>query len=97
MRWADNDVEALRAALPACPGRPGPASLPQQAPRPATVAPSSCAFYWRRAEQILALKCGAAGSMTVNLETGRVYAHLVLTTTDPGSAAVAGFWMVPVP
>ncbi len=35
--------------------------------------------------------------MTVNLETGRVYAHLVLTTTDPGSAAVAGFWMVPVP
>lgn len=35
--------------------------------------------------------------MTVNLETGRVFAHLVPTTTEPGSGAVAGFWLVPAP
>jgi hypothetical protein len=45
----------------------------------------------------LALKCGAARSMTVNLEVGQVFAHLVPMTTEPGTAAVAGFWMVPAP
>jgi hypothetical protein len=45
----------------------------------------------------LALKCGTARSMTVNLEVGQVFAHLVPMTTEPGSAAVAGFWMVPAP
>jgi hypothetical protein len=43
----------------------------------------------------LALKCGTASSMTVNLEVGQVFAHLVPMTTEPGTAAVAGFWMVP--
>jgi hypothetical protein len=43
----------------------------------------------------LALKCGTARSMTVNLEVGQVFAHLVPMTTEPGSGAVAGFWMVP--
>ncbi|MET3934381.1 hypothetical protein [Arthrobacter sp. OAP107] len=44
-----------------------------------------------------ALKCGTASSMTVNLEVGQVFAHLVPMTTEPGTAAVAGFWMVPAP
>lgn len=43
----------------------------------------------------LALKCGTASSMTVNLEAGQVLTHLVPMTTEPGGAAVAGFWMVP--
>ncbi|MDQ1058309.1 hypothetical protein QFZ23_002210 [Arthrobacter globiformis] len=45
----------------------------------------------------LALKCGTARSMTVNLEAGQVFAHLVPMTTEPGTAAVAGFWLVPAP
>ncbi|WP_395403891.1 hypothetical protein ACHMXB_06755 [Arthrobacter sp. UC242_113] len=44
----------------------------------------------------LALKCGTTSTMTVNLEAGQVFAHLVPMTTEPG-AAVAGFWMVPAP
>lgn len=43
----------------------------------------------------LALKCGKAKTMTVNLKAGQVLSHLVPTTTEPGEAAVAGFWMVP--
>ena len=43
----------------------------------------------------LELKCGTAGGMIVNLETSRVFAHLVPTTTEERRAAVAGFWMVP--
>jgi hypothetical protein len=35
--------------------------------------------------------------MTVNLEAGQVFAHLVPRTTESGSAAVAGFWLVPAP
>jgi hypothetical protein len=46
--------------------------------------------------QELALKCGTASTMTVNLEAGQVLTHLVPMTTEPG-AAVAGFWMVPAP
>lgn len=45
----------------------------------------------------LALKCGTASSMTVNPEVGQVFAHLVPMTTEPGTAAVAGFWIVPAP
>jgi hypothetical protein len=45
----------------------------------------------------LALKCGTAASMTVNLEAGQVIAHLVPTTTEPDSPAVAGFRIVPAP
>jgi hypothetical protein len=45
----------------------------------------------------LALKCGTASSMTVDFEVGKVFAHLVPMTTEPGTAAVAGFWMVPGP
>jgi hypothetical protein len=45
----------------------------------------------------LALKCGTASSMTVNLEVGQVFAHLVPMTTEQGTAAVAGFWMVAAP
>jgi hypothetical protein len=45
----------------------------------------------------LELKCGRTGGMLVNLEAGQVRAHLVPMTTEPGGAAVAGFWMVPAP
>lgn len=45
----------------------------------------------------LALKCGTASTMIVNLAAGQVLTHLVPMTTEPDSAAVAGFWMVPAP
>ncbi|MFC9352870.1 hypothetical protein [Arthrobacter sp. NPDC057013] len=45
----------------------------------------------------LALKCGTASTMTVNLDVGKVFAHLVPMTTERSNAAVAGFWMVPAP
>jgi hypothetical protein len=45
----------------------------------------------------LALKCGTASTMTVNLAAGQVLTHLVPMTTEPDSAAVAGFWMIPAP
>ena len=45
----------------------------------------------------LPLKCGTASSMTVDLRAGQLLTQLVPTTTEPGRAAVAGFWMVPAP
>jgi hypothetical protein len=45
----------------------------------------------------LALKCGTASSMTVDLRAGQLLTQLVPTTTEPGDAAVAGFWIVPAP
>ncbi|MFE4837927.1 hypothetical protein ACFRAU_24995 [Arthrobacter sp. NPDC056691] len=45
----------------------------------------------------LALKCGTASTMTVDLATGQVLTHLVPMTTEPGGSAVAGFWLVPAP
>jgi hypothetical protein len=43
----------------------------------------------------LALDCGKAKSVNLDLDVGPVSAHAFRMTTEPGSAAVAGFWMVP--
>lgn len=47
--------------------------------------------------QELVLDCGTATSMKVDLDVGPVSAHAFRMTTEPGSAAVAGFWMAPAP
>lgn len=43
----------------------------------------------------LALDCGTATIVKVDLEAGPVSAHAFRMTTEPAGAAVAGFWMVP--
>jgi hypothetical protein len=43
----------------------------------------------------LALDCGTRTSVKVDLQVGPVSAHFTRMTTEPGRAAVAGFWMVP--
>jgi hypothetical protein len=43
----------------------------------------------------LALECGTATRVDLDLEAGPVSAHAFRMTTERGSAAVAGFWMVP--
>jgi hypothetical protein len=45
--------------------------------------------------QELALDCGTATRVDLGLEAGPVSAHAFRMTTERGSAAVAGFWMVP--
>jgi len=46
-------------------------------------------------QQELALDCGTATKVNLDLEAGPVSAHAFRMTTEQGSAAVAGFWMVP--
>jgi hypothetical protein len=46
-------------------------------------------------QQELTLDCRKATSVELDLATGPVSAHAVRMTTEQGSAAVAGFWMVP--
>lgn len=48
-------------------------------------------------EHTLPMECGAKASLKVALEAGPVFAQGNRMTTDPGAAAVAGFWMVPAP
>ncbi|MDR6558625.1 hypothetical protein J2809_002995 [Arthrobacter pascens] len=45
----------------------------------------------------LALDCETVTSTKVNLEVGPVSAHGFRMSTEPGTAAVAGFWIVPAP
>ncbi len=48
-------------------------------------------------QQELVLECGTASSRDLNLVAGPVSAHAIRMTTEQGSAAVAGFWLVPKP
>ena len=48
-------------------------------------------------QQEIVLECGTATSVDLNLVAGPVSAHAFRMTTEQGSAAVAGFWMVPKP
>ncbi|MFF2031488.1 hypothetical protein [Arthrobacter sp. NPDC058192] len=46
-------------------------------------------------QQELALDCGTATRVDLELAAGTVSAQAFRMTTEQGSAAVAGFWMVP--
>lgn len=45
----------------------------------------------------VALDCGTTTSVKLDLSAGPVSAHATRMATEPGRAAVAGFWIVPAP